>query len=99
MPRDERWVVCRLSEQINRPAQQIGTEKVLHGAQDPGMADQLGQPPESDVALVPKHFLNHAVFAVEGALQACAIVGHLLRRQNIDGTEVSIPPEIRHIES
>ena len=71
VPRDVAWIARLLDEERGAPAQDVGADDVLHRVEDARMADQVVQPGEQQMRLVP-HGALHAAAARLERLQPAA---------------------------
>src|ERR1700741_1377101 len=54
VPGDKGWVCLLLDKEIRRPAEKVWTVKVFDRVQNPGVADQIGEPSKQEMRLVPQ---------------------------------------------
>ena len=74
----------------------FGPEEILHRVQDARVPDQLVEPGEEQMALVPQLAAQRAAPLALDRLEPRAIAGRLLGREHAEGEVESVTTVLRH---
>src|SRR5690349_18478491 len=90
MPGDKAPVVRLLDEKARAPDQNVGTNDALDGVEDAGMAHDLIDPGQQQMAFRAQRSGGQPARGLD-LLELAAIAASLLRRQGANGREISFP--------
>src|SRR6266849_7997687 len=96
VPGHEGRIAGLLDEEARAPAEQVRAEDVLDRVQDARVADQLVEPGEEQMALVPELAAQRAAPLALDRLEPRAIAGRLLGREHAEGEVEPVTAVLRH---